>query len=434
MSEEARLQMLSVIKKLRPHPYSSRQYWAEVVLWHGELLNKLDRLPGQDPSAVSLTSLPASAQVQPDVTSSANSVTHDGLNTGGERGSARGRPKNEKCVVHAYVILNNAQEQPLHIRAEGIVRDGLVEWIFAQSAINSAIATARGPNASLGLFQYARWQPLLDSWSIYPKPHQRDWLLPGEAVLYRELEVHPTRGLDDVKARVLRSVVGAAAGLRQSSDDDSSEDELAAGHGDAGSGEKPRVEVQIEHDVPVSGSTDLIVEPAAEPANTPSVEPAVEPVVQPAVELIVEPVVQPAVELFVEPVVEPAVASTGEPAAEMVAVAPESVDDRASSMQVRRATCSRTAAAAAHARMEESTLAAVEVAQSQDVASASGTRARTASKTSEANAVEPLAPRRGTRRPRERETEEHAAGSSKKRAGKEIKGNGKKGKGKGNAA
>ena len=98
--------MLSVIKKLRPHPYSSRQYWAEVVLWHGELLNKLDRLPGQDPSAVSLTSLPASAQVQPDVTSSANSVTHDGLNTGGERGSARGRPKNEKCVVHAYVILN----------------------------------------------------------------------------------------------------------------------------------------------------------------------------------------------------------------------------------------------------------------------------------------------------------------------------------------
>ena len=66
---------------------------------------------------------------------------------------------------------------------------------------------------------------------------------------------------------------------------------MAAGHGDAGSGEKPRVEAQMEHDVPVSGSTDVRGPPAPRPVHS---RPDVTSTTAPARETVVEPFIPPA--------------------------------------------------------------------------------------------------------------------------------------------
>ena len=105
------------------------------------------------------------------------------------------------------------QDEPLHIRAEGIVSDGIVEFLFGQKSINTALTAARAAHSAPRLIQFLRWHPTLDRWSVYPKPGQRAWLHPGECVLYCELEVIPTARIEDLKREVLRSMLNAAPGL-----------------------------------------------------------------------------------------------------------------------------------------------------------------------------------------------------------------------------
>lgn len=96
--------------------------------------------------------------------------------------------------------------EPHHITAQGIPRDGLVEFVMGQPAVDDYLAKLRDPALCPEPFQFTRWHPSIDGWSLYPKHSHTNWLIPGERVLYHELAVSEMVRLHDWKAYVIASI------------------------------------------------------------------------------------------------------------------------------------------------------------------------------------------------------------------------------------
>lgn len=207
MSDEVRLDLYVQLKGLSSPPYNEPTYWADLVLWHAELTDKLASVHTAASPKVNATFKHPNSS-----TSKREAIIFDDQSPQ----SVRGRPKNETCEVeviiyvevssHPSVVsthndqcMQNAHE-PHRITAQGTLRDGLVEFTMAQLAVDKYLAELRDPKAHPMPFEFLRWHPNIDNWSLYPKRSHVSWLVPGERVLYRELAVFDMPSLDAWKA------------------------------------------------------------------------------------------------------------------------------------------------------------------------------------------------------------------------------------------
>ena len=75
------------------------------------------------------------------------------------------------------------------ITAKGVLRDGLVELVFAQDGIDEVLRRYLAPGQQLDSLRFLRWHSSIDDWSEFPRRSHSNWLAPGERLLYRELSV-----------------------------------------------------------------------------------------------------------------------------------------------------------------------------------------------------------------------------------------------------
>ncbi|KAH9856058.1 hypothetical protein C2E23DRAFT_856768 [Lenzites betulinus] len=110
-----------------------------------------------------------------------------------------GRPPKPICDVLVYVYIPG-RHNPLLIDAKGTPRDEVVEFCFSQPAIIAALQILP---AEAHKVVYTMWHHNAQSWSPYPKAHQRVFLAPGERVLYRDMYLATTPNLEHYKALLL---------------------------------------------------------------------------------------------------------------------------------------------------------------------------------------------------------------------------------------
>ncbi|RDX48904.1 hypothetical protein OH76DRAFT_1483675 [Lentinus brumalis] len=151
MSEDQRLDLLAVLKEFKPPPYRRPSYWADLVLWHALLEDKL---------AVSASS----------------------------------------CDVVALVYVQDNME-PLCLIGKGTRRGGVVHYTLWQDEIMSTLEEWRNPVSHTVPLPFVRWHPGLDHW-VHTHEDDIIKLAPSECVLYREVGVTDMPRLPYWQARV----------------------------------------------------------------------------------------------------------------------------------------------------------------------------------------------------------------------------------------
>lgn len=96
MSDETRLDLFAALKALSSPPYYKESYWAELVLWHPELTDKL--------AAARTHSCVASA---PKIANTRAECSKPGREVSAVRShlATRGQPKNDTCDVEVIVYV-----------------------------------------------------------------------------------------------------------------------------------------------------------------------------------------------------------------------------------------------------------------------------------------------------------------------------------------
>lgn len=89
----------------------------------------------------------------------------------------------------------------MHVTVEGILRDELVEVVFKQLAVWDRLGLdMKSRNNDIDFF---RWSWTLNDWSFYPRPHTAQFLLRGEALMYRSMDVSRLVDLESYTSRIL---------------------------------------------------------------------------------------------------------------------------------------------------------------------------------------------------------------------------------------
>ncbi|RDX47139.1 hypothetical protein OH76DRAFT_1484971 [Lentinus brumalis] len=151
MNDAQRLDLLAVLKEMKPPPYRRPSYWADLVLWHAVLEDKL---------AASASS----------------------------------------CEVVALVYVQDNKE-PLRLVGEGTRRGGVVHYTLWQDKTMSALEEWRDHVGHPAPLRFVRWHPGLDHW-VHTHEDDIIKLAPSECLLYREVGVTDMPRLPYWQARV----------------------------------------------------------------------------------------------------------------------------------------------------------------------------------------------------------------------------------------
>ncbi|KAI0325212.1 hypothetical protein GY45DRAFT_1215509, partial [Cubamyces sp. BRFM 1775] len=208
LKPESRLKLLHELSRLVPPPYQRPVFQAEAIMWAGILRDEIEVADRRTTSASRRQAAKeldreqrlSNINVRPrDQAGNHRPRSADSVSSDRNERSSVGRPVNPSCEVLVYVYVPG-RVLPLFIRAVGTPRDNVVEFLFGQDAVYGSLGIDAKSRTKPS---YMFWNREARGWTLYPKPHQPMFLLPGERLLYKDAYVSHLERLDYYKSQLL---------------------------------------------------------------------------------------------------------------------------------------------------------------------------------------------------------------------------------------